>query len=156
MTETSVIALLGAPAPAEDAPARPAMIRRRAPEHHLYDLDAGDPAPVKAVESLHAPQPPPIRHHLDRRAAELAQEGAAAGEADDLLNTSEVAEWLGISLQWLEIGRSKGYGPRFVRLSPRRVRYLRSSVMEWLRERQHQGTAEYSRRPSGGAPVDAA
>ena len=114
MTETSVIALLGAPTPAEDAPARPAMIRRRAPRHRPDDLDACDPAPAEAVESLRAPQPPPIRHHLDRRAADLAQEGAAAGEPDDLLTTTEVAEWLGLSTQWLEIGRSRGYGPKFV------------------------------------------
>jgi predicted DNA-binding transcriptional regulator AlpA len=88
---------------------------------------------------------------VDRRAFELAQKGAAAGEADELLTTSEVSEWLRLSVPWLEIGRSKGYGPRFVRLSPRRVRYLRSSVLEWLRERQHQATREYARRPSAGA-----
>jgi len=131
MIETSVIALLGAPTQAEDAPARRIMIRRRAPEH--------EPPPDP-------PQPQPARHHLDRRAADLAADGAAAGEADDLLNTSELSEWLGISTQWLEIARSRNFGPKFIRLSPRRVRYLRADVLAWLRSRQHQGTAEYARR----------
>jgi predicted DNA-binding transcriptional regulator AlpA len=85
---------------------------------------------------------PSSRHHIDRRAGDVIAQ--SAGEPDDLLTTTEVAEWLGISTQWLEIGRSRAYGPKFVRLTPRRVRYLRSSVIEWLRERQFHATAEYS------------
>lgn len=45
----------------------------------------------------------PIRHHLDRRADRLAEHGQ--GNLDDLLNTVEVAAWLGVSIQFLEIGR---------------------------------------------------
>jgi predicted DNA-binding transcriptional regulator AlpA len=95
----------------------------------------------------------PRRHHLDKRAADIAQEGAAAGGADDLLSTIELAAWLGISVQFLEIARHKNFGPRFVRLTPRRVRYLRSSVIDWLREREHQGTAEYARASHPAAEV---
>ena len=40
----------------------------------------------------------PKSHHLDRRAADLAERGAAGGNPDDLLNTTEVAEWLGRGL----------------------------------------------------------
>jgi predicted DNA-binding transcriptional regulator AlpA len=85
----------------------------------------------------------PGRHHLDRRAAELAAESAEADEPDQLLTTSDVAEWLGISTQWLEIGRGKNYGPKFVVLSTRRVRYRRADVLAWLAERTHANTAEY-------------
>jgi hypothetical protein len=53
----------------------------------------------------------PLRHHLDRRAAGLADEGH--GDPDNLLSTPALAEWLGVSTQWLEVGRSKGYGPPF-------------------------------------------
>ena len=84
----------------------------------------------------------PTRHHLDRRAAELAA-AAAANDPDELLTTAAVAEWLGLSTQWLEIGRSKGYGPRYVRLSTRRVRYLRAEVLAWLAERTCRSTADY-------------
>jgi hypothetical protein len=86
----------------------------------------------------------PSRHHLDRRAADLAAEGAEAGEADDLLPTSLVAEWLGVSTQWLEIGRGKGYGPKFIVLSTRRIRYRRGDVMQWLVTRTFARTSEYS------------
>ena len=63
----------------------------------------------------------PVRHHLDKRAADLAAQGV--GDPDDLLSTSDLAEWLGVSIQWVEIGRSKGWSPPFIKLSPRRIRY---------------------------------
>ncbi|HYU12570.1 MAG TPA: helix-turn-helix domain-containing protein [Stellaceae bacterium] len=91
----------------------------------------------------------PQRHHLDRRAADIAEQ--SAGNADDLLSSSEVAEWLGVSTQWVEIARHRGFGPRWVRLSPRRVRYLRADVLAWLRERSHAATAEYARKAQEAA-----
>ena len=86
--------------------------------------------------------PPPQRHHLDRRADTLVADGA--GDPHDLLTTGFTADWLQVSPQWLEIGRSKGWGPPFVRLSTRRVRYKRSDVLAWLASRTHASTAEYS------------
>jgi predicted DNA-binding transcriptional regulator AlpA len=83
----------------------------------------------------------PLRHHLDSRACELIADGQ--GEPDDLLTTRQVAEWFSCSKEWLEIGRSKGYGPPFKRLGPKRVRYSRSDVLQWLKERTHRSTAEY-------------
>ena len=111
------------------------------------------------IPTLNRPEPrnraasaPGRRHHLDRRAADLAAEGAAAGEADELLDTTEVSEWLGISVEWVEIGRSRGYGPAFVRLSPRRVRYRRSDVLAWLAERTHASAREYDTGTAGRRP----
>jgi hypothetical protein len=75
----------------------------------------------------------PQKYHLDRRAADLLHAGE--GDDDDLEATPAVAEWLQVSSQWLEIGRSKGYGPPFIRLSASRVRYRRGDVRTWLRER---------------------
>lgn len=88
--------------------------------------------------------PIPVRHHLDRRASELL-EAAADESADDLLTTPAVADWLKVSPQWLEIGRSRGWGPRFIRLSTRRIRYRRDDVRAWLKERTHASTAGYER-----------
>ena len=85
----------------------------------------------------------PQKHHLDRRAADLAV--IDWGNDDDLLTTPQVAAWLSVSEQFLEIGRHRGYGPKFLRLSPRRTRYRRGDVRQWLRERTHQSTAEYMR-----------
>jgi predicted DNA-binding transcriptional regulator AlpA len=84
-------------------------------------------------------------HHLDKRAGAIA--AAAAGEDEnELLTTTQTAEWLGVSEPWLEIGRHKGYGPPFITIAPRLVRYLRSNVLAWLHERTHQCTREYSKR----------
>ena len=93
--------------------------------------------PTAAKTSYGAPQ----KHHLDRRADALAEAGA--GNGDDLLTTEQVAEWLGVSRGWLEIGRGQGYGPKFVALSPRNIRYRRAAVRAWLRERTHACTREY-------------
>ena len=74
----------------------------------------------------------PTNHHLDRRAAKLVDE---PGDDDDLLRTPEIADWLGVSEQWLELGRAVGYGPPFLKIGPRMVRYQRGAVRKWLRSR---------------------
>src|SRR5712691_6078823 len=91
-----------------------------------------------------------IRHHLDRRAGAIAEAGA--GNPDDLLSTEAVADWLGCSTQFLEVGRSKGFGPPYVKLSTRRVRYLRSTVLTWLASREHAAGSEYGAGASGRKP----
>ena len=72
--------------------------------------------------------------HLDRRAAELSA-SAAFLDQDQLLNTKEVAAWLGVAPITLRIWRSRGEGPRFVRVSRRNIRYQRRVVLEFLRDR---------------------
>jgi predicted DNA-binding transcriptional regulator AlpA len=97
------------------------------------------------------------RHHLDRRVENLI--AACKGSDDELLNTRAVAALLGVSRQWLEIGRSgvvvkvddahrerRYYGPKFVRLAPQVIRYKRGDVKAWLLERQYASTAEYGNR----------
>lgn len=69
---------------------------------------------------------PPRHHHLDRRADKIA--AADVGADDELLDTRAVADWLSVSVQWLEIGRSKNYGPEFKRVGPRVIRYQRGDV----------------------------
>jgi len=86
--------------------------------------------------------PPARRFHLDKRAAALIEQGG--GDADDLINTTELAEWLGLSVQWCEIARHKGVGPRWIACSTRRIRYRRSDVLAWLAERTRQSTRETS------------
>jgi hypothetical protein len=92
-------------------------------------------------------------HHLDRRALALI-EAANLGTDDELMTTAQVAVWFGVSEEWLEIGRTKGWGPPFLRLSPRRVRYRRGTTKEWLRERAYRSTAGYAdpAKPAGRKP----
>ena len=83
------------------------------------------------------------KHHLDRRAEQLV--ATCDGPDDELLTPRTVCEWLGVSEQWLALGRTKGYGPLFQRMSSQVVRYKRADVREWLRSRTYQSTAEYGR-----------
>jgi hypothetical protein len=87
------------------------------------------------------------RHHLDPRAGAVIHL-APAGDDDSLLDTVSTAKWLGVSTQYLELGRHLGYGPKFIRLSARCIRYRKGAVLDWLKTRQHASTSEYS---SGGA-----
>ncbi len=73
-------------------------------------------------------------YHLDRRAGDLAAR-AAFLDQDQLLNTKEVADWLGVAPISLRIWRSRGEGPPVVRVSRRGIRYRRGTVAEWLRDR---------------------
>jgi predicted DNA-binding transcriptional regulator AlpA len=84
------------------------------------------------------------RHHLDRRALALIEEATLRSD-DELIATPNLAQWLGVSIEWLEIGRSKGkgWGPPYVKLSPRHVRYQVGAVKKWLAERHYKCTGEY-------------
>jgi hypothetical protein len=95
------------------------------------------------------PTPPVKRHHLDSVAPDLIAKGSV-GDPDELLCTKRLADWLDTSTQFLEIGRHCGYGPPFLRLSPRCIRYQRSQVITWLEERAHRHTAEYAAPKSEG------
>lgn len=87
------------------------------------------------------------RLHLDRRAANLVGVAHDGGD-DDLLTTLQVAGWLGVSEQWLELGRSKHYGPPYQRLAPQIVRYKRGVVKAWLKEREYLHASQYTDRRS--------
>ena len=53
--------------------------------------------------------------------------------ADDLLDQRQAATRLGLpSARTLEAWRRRGYGPPFLRLSPRLVRYRASDLERWL------------------------
>jgi hypothetical protein len=85
----------------------------------------------------------PTTHYLDKRADSIAAQIAALPD-DTLLSTADLACWLGVSIQFLTIGRSRGYGPAFVRLSPTTVRYRASDARAWLTERTHCRTSEFT------------
>jgi len=90
----------------------------------------------------------PLSLHLDRRATDLAAQGATAGNADEWLTTDQLAAWLGVSKQWVELRRKLGDGPPFFRPSPNSIRYRRGEVVQWLYQRHHHRTAEYENEPS--------
>jgi hypothetical protein len=83
------------------------------------------------------------RFLLDRRVSQILAAEPAPGighnnpppEPDELLTTAQVAAWLGVSVQFLEAGRAKGYGPDWMRLGPRATRYTRAAVRRFLHTR---------------------
>jgi predicted DNA-binding transcriptional regulator AlpA len=75
------------------------------------------------------------RFHLDRRAAGLITIGRAQFDEDQLISTKQWANWTGTSTQLWEIARWKGEGPKWIKISPRRVRYRVGDLLEWLESR---------------------
>ena len=61
-----------------------------------------------------ANQKRPTSHHLDLRTDSIAAQIASLPD-DTLLSSADLACWVGVSIQFLTIGRSRGYGPVFVR-----------------------------------------
>jgi hypothetical protein len=87
------------------------------------------------------------KHHLDSKAREILDRLADDLEDDSLMDTRETASWLGVSRQFLELGRMQGYGPPATVLAPKVVRYRRNTVLRWLIEREQ----EYASRKTVGA-----
>jgi hypothetical protein len=79
---------------------------------------------------------------IDRRTHRLVDVNFGPEETR---STKEVAAWLGVSVQFLEIGRTRGYGPKFVRIPKRFVRYRAGDVLDWLNSRTHACTSEYAK-----------
>jgi hypothetical protein len=68
-------------------------------------------------------------------------------DLDELLDNEQTAELLGIKPNTLEVWRHKGKGPPFLKFgnAPQApVRYLRSAVMQWLRNRSFPSTSAYT------------
>jgi predicted DNA-binding transcriptional regulator AlpA len=59
---------------------------------------------------------------------------------DEILTERELCNWLGVSEPTLFRHRRDGTGPRFIRLSARRVGYRHSAVEAWLRQREQRKT----------------
>ncbi len=100
-------------------------------------------SPARAASTKKKVIPSPTKFHLDKR-ADLIVANSADSSDDELLTTIEMAQWLRCSVQWLEIGRTKGYGPPFERIGPRKVLYSRGKGRKWLNERSHRSTQEYA------------
>lgn len=67
--------------------------------------------------------------------------------SSDLLDNEQTSTLLSIRPNTLEVWRSKGKGPPFIKFgnqpqSP--VRYMRSAVMEWLAQQSYASTSAYS------------
>jgi hypothetical protein len=92
------------------------------------------------------PQDSDRRLHLDKRAEALVV-AAPEGSDDELLTTIQLAGWLGVTAQWVELARAGGYGPAFTRIAPQAIRYKRATVVAWLKDREHKRISDYADTP---------
>lgn len=76
----------------------------------------------------------PLSHHLDKRVDGILS--ASQGHPDDLLNSKQLADWLGVSKSWVDNARSKKIGPAPIELNKRLIVYKRSDVLAWLESRR--------------------
>jgi len=58
-----------------------------------------------------------------------------------LLSSSELANFLGVSLATLERWRRHGEGPPFIRIGRRRIAYRPSAVRRWVEAQERSSTA---------------
>jgi predicted DNA-binding transcriptional regulator AlpA len=66
---------------------------------------------------------------------------AGASTIDPLLYARDAARILNVSMSWLAKARLSGDGPRFVKIG-RAVRYLESSLREYIKGRTRGSTSE--------------
>ena len=59
----------------------------------------------------HQKRKPYQRHHLDKRAGQLLAESDPREGNDDLLETREVADWIGVSYEWRASAGTAASGP---------------------------------------------
>lgn len=57
-----------------------------------------------------------------------------SGDANDLLTRKEIARILKCSKAWLEVAAHRGYGPKFIHLAPKMVRYRRADLWEFIKK----------------------
>lgn len=62
-----------------------------------------------------------------------------------LLSPAAAAKALSISIKTLEAMRLRGNGPKWVRVSSRRVAYRPADIREWVDGRVYSSTSEYGR-----------
>lgn len=62
----------------------------------------------------------------------------------DWISTDQAAKHLGVTTRYLEGLRTKGYGPRFVKMAGGRlIRYKVAWIDEWMESQAHNATCEY-------------
>ena len=80
---------------------------------------------------------------LDALDAYIAAALPAAAPATDAecLTPAQAAQLIGVKVNTLEIWRTRGRGPPFVKLSRNAVRYERAQVVGWMQEHTRTSTS---------------
>lgn len=96
-----------------------------------------------ANRTLHSPAPVPQRYN----AWQASQETCHMTTASKLLSNAQAAERIGVQPNTLEIWRTRGKGPQFIKLDPNSlrspIRYRESDIETWLEVRTCTNTSQY-------------
>ncbi len=52
--------------------------------------------------------------------------------SEKLIDTNELSEMLGVTVNALQIWRHQGRGPKYIKLSRRAVRYREQDILAWM------------------------
>ena len=63
-------------------------------------------------------------------------------EHDRLLGPGEAANYLDMTTRFLEARRSRGGGPKYIRIGANRVKYSLADLREWVSERRRTSTSD--------------
>jgi len=69
----------------------------------------------------------------------------AALQSDTFLNTEDAARYLRLAPTTLNRLRVTGFGPPFLRLTPKCIRYRASDLRQWAEDQKHTSTAQYAK-----------
>jgi predicted DNA-binding transcriptional regulator AlpA len=61
----------------------------------------------------------------------------------ETMRPPQAADYVGLSRSTLAKRRLTGDGPKFIRLSPRAIAYLRTDLDDWLKAKRCSSTSEY-------------
>jgi predicted DNA-binding transcriptional regulator AlpA len=81
---------------------------------------------------------------LTQRELPQARENRSTAKApalERLLTVKEAADFLRVSLSWLNKARVRGDGPPFIRVG-RSIRYSQPALLQWTKGRQRLSTSE--------------
>jgi predicted DNA-binding transcriptional regulator AlpA len=85
-----------------------------------------------AVSVIKATDAPPDLQDVPRKRIRAPKSASTPSDPERLLDENELAARLGMAPPTLRNWRTKGLGPRWIRLPRRAVRYRRADVEEWL------------------------
>lgn len=70
------------------------------------------------------------------------------GWLEEAVDTRAASKMTGVPVQTLETWRSRGGGPKFLKLGAKTVRYQRRELLDWMVRRQCSRTADVSNKPT--------
>jgi hypothetical protein len=65
-------------------------------------------------------------------------------DLDQHLTTTQAAQFLNVSHSFLEKLRIVGGGPKFLRLSSRKILYQKGELKQWMERKSRLSTSEYN------------